>query len=215
LTTTWRPPKPRLHDRTRVRRPQAPLRNGRLNYAANVFLEKLQARTPPPSLASFIEKKNRANRSDGLESIWAVVYCLLAFTSLKSYRIGYRQPRDRWRHDLVGVTVAKIAQWCGLDKSTVSHILTLLRRCGYLFGPSEDGVNHINQPCEKNESGGFKHLPAIRRFTFVFFAELGPEVMSLLLAKPAPTAATATVHPSSAVDLINALKDAKGLPDSS
>lgn len=208
------PRKPRLHDPRCVREPKAPLRNGALRYAARILLERLQARDLPPSLAAIIGDDLRANRSDGLESIWLVVCCLLAFTSLKSLRVGYRQRREG-RHDLVGVSVHQIACWTGLAVSTVSHVLTVLRAAGYVHGPSRDGVNHINQPWERLAGGELAPLPAIRRFQFVFFVELGPSVALLIADKragqAAPAAPAATVHPESAARLVGALARAHGL----
>jgi len=207
------PRKPRLHDPRCVRYPAAPLRNGVLRFTADRLLERLQDRQLPPALAAIVRKpkRDRANRCDGLESIWAVVACLLAFMSIKSLRVGYRQPRGR-THDLVGLSVRQIGQWCGLDESTVSHVLTILRRAGYVHGPSRDGVNHISQPWETLASGQLAPLPAVRRFAFAFFADLG---VGDLLAKvragaPAPAAA-ATVHPESASKLVAGLAAAKGL----
>jgi hypothetical protein len=207
---TARQRKPRRHDRRCARAPRVPLRLGVFRHAADVFFERLRARTLPPSLAAIIEDENRANRSDGLESIWAVVACLLAFTSLKSFRVGYRQRRGA-THDLVGLGVGQISKWCDLSTSTVSHVLTILRRAGYVFGPSKDGVNHISQPWETLAGGELAPLPAIRRFRFVFFAELG---LGALIAKkrapaPAPEAAP-TVHPDSARTLIGDLARSKG-----
>lgn len=202
-----------------MRVPTAPLHYGPFNYAADVFLERLKARRLPPSLAAIIEDEKRANRSDGLESIWMVVFCLLAYTSIKSFRVGFRKRRDRWRHDLVGVTVAMIAKHCGLDDRTVSGVLTILRRAGYVDGPSDDGVNHINQPWEMVD-GQYKPLPAIRRFTFTFFAELG-DVGTLIALKraekPAPTAPAATVSHASAAAVVAELANTHALdpPDSS
>jgi DNA-binding transcriptional ArsR family regulator len=212
MTVAWTPPKPRLHNRSCVRKPKAPLRNGALRYTANVLLERLQDRAPPPSLAAIIEDEHRANRSDGLESIWAVVVCLLAFTNLKSFRVGFRQRRGTG-HDLVGLSVVQISRWCGLSLSTVSHVLTILRRAGYVHGPSKDKVNHINQPWERLQSGALAPLPAIRRFQFAFFAELGVGTLIARkrLGEPAPKAVTATVHPDSARNLIRALGDQHAL----
>jgi DNA-binding transcriptional ArsR family regulator len=199
-----------------VREPKAPLRNGALRYASDVLLERLRARTPPASLAALIELEKRANRSDLLESIWMVVTCLLAFMSLKSLRVGYRQRRGR-KHDLVGLSVERISHMCGLSISTVSHVLTLLRRCGYVHGPAKDGVNAIKQPWERLDHGALAPLPAIRRFQFQFFSELGGGVGALVaekrLAQPAP-AAPATVHPESARALVQALGDQHGHPES-
>jgi len=216
--TEWKPRKPRLHTPSRVRVPTAPLHYGPFNYASDVFLERLKARRLPPSLAAIIEDEKRANRSDGLESIWMVVFCLLAFTSIKSFRVGYRKRRDRWKRDLVGVTVEKIATFCGLDDRTVSGVLTILRRAGYVDGPSDDGVNHINQPWETVD-GAYKPLPAIRRFTFAFFAELG-DVGSLIALKRAGTTKptpTATVSHASVADVVAELANTHALepPDSS
>lgn len=205
------PRKPRLHDRRCVREPRAPLKLGVFRWTCEVLLKRLQARTLPPSLAAIIDDEKRANRSDGLESIWSVVWCLLAFTSLKSFRVGYRQPRGQ-THDLVGLSVQQIAAWCGLATSTVSHVLSILRRAGYVYGPSKDGVNHINQPWERLAGGELAPLPAVRRFAFVFFAELGlgtliAEKRAGRKAPPAPP----TVAPSSARRLIDGLADAHAL----
>lgn len=216
-TTEWKPRKPRLHTPTRVRVPTAPLHYGPFNYAVNVFLKLLQARTPPPSLAALIEIPNRANRCDGLESIWMVVFCLLAHTSIKSFRVGFRKRRDKWKRDLVGVTIEMICKYTGLDDRTISGVLTLLRTAGYVDGPSQDGVNHINQPCDTVD-GSYKHLPAIRRFTFAFFAELG-DVGNLIALKrsekPAPTAAPAIAATVAAVVGVLANTHALKPPDSS
>lgn len=193
-----------------MRDPRAPLKLGVFRWTAEVLLKRLQRRILPPSLDAIIGDEKRANRSDGLESIWAVVCCLLAFTSLKSFRVGYRQARGQ-AHDLVGLSVARVAHLCGLAESTVSHVLTILRRAGYVYGPSRDGVNHINQPWERLASGELAPLPAVRRFTFAFFAELG---LGALIAKARagrPAAAPATVGPSSAARLIGELANAHAL----
>jgi len=218
LTVAWRPRKPRLHNPRCVREPKAPLKNGALAHVATVFLDRLRGpkKQLPPSLKAIIDKdksENRELRCDGLESIWMVVYCLLAFMSFKSLRVGHRQRADRprtgnRRFDLVGVSVEQIAGWCGLDKDTVSHVLTILRRAGYLHGPSKDKVNHINQPWETLASGQLAPLPAIRRFEFVFFAELDCGTLIALKRKgqPAP-AAPATVNPESTRQLVKQLAE--------
>ena len=217
MTVAWRPRKPRLHNPRCVREPKAPLKNGALALVATRFLDRLRGakKQLPPSLKAIIDTDKDANRelrSDGLESIWMVVYCLLAFMSFKSLRVGHRQRADRpklgkRRFDLVGVSIAQLCAYTGLDDSTVSHVLTILRRAGYIHGPSKDRVNHISQPWEQLESGASAPLPAIRRFEFVFFAELGmgPLIARKRRGEPAPAPAPATVHPDSARDLINAL----------
>jgi len=228
LTTDWRPRKPRLHNSRAVRVPKAPLKNGVLKFAAKVLGWNLfHERKPPAALAALIEPDNgRANRSDGLESIWMVIYCLLAFMNLKSFRVGHRQRvadprRGGKKFDLVGVSIKTIVQATGLDDSTVSHVLTLLRHAGYVHGPGKDGVNVIPQPWETLADGTLAPLPAVRRFTFAFFAELGDDVGRLIIEKrlapaaPAPPA-PATVHPESARALVKQLGDAvalRGPPD--
>jgi DNA-binding transcriptional ArsR family regulator len=178
-----------------------------------VFLERLNAHDLPPSLAAIIGLPDRANRSDGLDSIFRVVACLLAYTSLKSFRVGHRQRAKKWgRFDLVGVSLETIVRATGLDDSTVSHVLSILRRAGYVHGPGRDGVNVIKQPWETLAGGELAPLPAVRRFAFVFFAELGPGVAVLVAKKragePAPAPA-ATVHPESASKLVAGLAVAK------
>jgi hypothetical protein len=211
------PRKPRLHDRRafdrgEVQWPRAPLRLGVFRFSAARLLERLRDRQIPPSLAAIIERPEKANRCDGLDSIWRVVACLLAFTSLKSFRVGHRQRAKVWgRFDLVGLAVETIEAATGLDESTVSHVLTVLRHAGYVHGPGRDGVNVIKQPWETLAGGELAPLPAVRRFTFAFFAELG--LGALIAAKragePAPAAPAATVHPESAAKLIAALAAAK------
>jgi DNA-binding transcriptional ArsR family regulator len=211
VTPEKAPRKPRLHDPRCVRWPKSPLRLGVFRFSATRLLERLQDRELPPSLAAIIERPDKANRSDGLDSIWRVVACLLAFTSLKSFRVGFRQRRGHG-FDLVGLAVASIAAYTDLDESTVSHVLTLLRKAGYVHGPGRDGVNVIKQPWETLAGGELAPLPAVRRFSFVFFAELG--LGSLIALKragtPAPATPAATVHPSSAAKLIAALAVSKG-----
>lgn len=213
MTPEKAPRKPRLHDRACWRWPAAPLKLGVFKYAATKFLERLQAYQLPPSLDAIIGLEGRANRSDGLDSIFRVVACLLAFTSLKSFRVGHRQRAKKWgRFDLVGVSLATIVRATGLDDSTVSHVLTVLRHAGYVHGPGRDGVNVIRQPWETLAGGELAPLPAVRRFTFAFFAELGPAVGVLVATKragePAPAPA-ATVHPDSTAKLVAGLAVAK------
>lgn len=212
MTPAKAPRKPRLHDRRCVREPSAPLKFGAFRYAAEVLLSRLQARDLPPALEAIVGKPDRANRSDGLESIWAVVWSLLAFTSLKSFRVGHRQRAKKWgRFDLVGVTLDELARFTGLDVSTVSDVLTILRHAGYVHGPGRDGVNVIKQPWE-TIAGKREPLPAVRRFTFAFFADLGPAVALLIARKragePRPEPA-ATVSPESARQLVAGLAVAK------
>jgi hypothetical protein len=211
VTETKAPRKPRLRDPLRAPAPPAPLKFGPFLYAAKVFSQRLQRYELPPALEAIIGLPDRANRCDGLASIWRVVWCLLAFTSLKSFRVGHRQRAKKWgRFDLVGVSIATLRRLTGLDDSTISDVLSILRRAGYVHGPGRDGVNVIKQPWETID-GQREPLPAIRRFTFAFFVELGPEV-SLLVARaragqPRPT--TATVSPESARELVSALAAAK------
>ncbi len=213
MTPAKAPRKPRLHDRSCARWPAAPLKLGCFKYAATVFLERLQAHDLPPSLAAIIGLPDRANRSDGLDSIFRVVACLLAYTSLKSFRVGHRQRAKKWgRFDLVGVSLDTIVRATGLDDSTVSHVLSILRRAGYVHGPGRDGVNVIKQPWETLAGGELAPLPAVRRFAFVFFAELGPAVGVLVANKrkgEPPPAPAATVHPESASKLVAGLAVAK------
>lgn len=212
MTPAKAPRKPRLRDPLRAPAPPAPLNFGPFKYAAKVFAQRLQAYDLPPALEAIIGRPDRANRSDGLASIWRVVWCLLAFTSLKSLRVGHRQRAKKWgRFDLVGVSLSTLVQLTGLDVSTVSDVLSTLRRAGYVHGPGKDGVNVIKQPWETVD-GVREPLPAIRRFTFAFFVELGPEVSVLVgqarAGKPRPEAA-ATVSHESAVQLVAGLAVAK------
>lgn len=215
MTPAKAPRKPRLRDPLRAPAPPAPLKLGCFKYAAKVFAQRLQSYDLPPALEAIIGLPNRANRSDGLASLWRVVWCLLAYTSLKSFRVGHRQRAKKWgRFDLVGVSLATLCRLTDLDESTVSDVLSILRRAGYVHGPGRDGVNVIKQPWETAADGTREPLPAIRRFTFAFFVELGPEVALLVARKrageprPAPAA---TVSPESARQLVAGLAVAKGL----
>lgn len=224
MNTEWRPRKPRLHNPRCVREPKAPLRNGALLHVATKLLERLKGpkKQLPPSLKAVIDHspEHRELRCDGLESIWVVIYCLLAFMSIKSLRVGYRQRAARrrgWKsYDLVGVAIKQICGWTGLDDSTVSHVLSVLREAGWLQGPSKnkDGPNHINQPWETLADGRRAPLPAIRRFTFVMFAELGLAPM-LTRARTQPAKPEAAPDPNSRATTLRALADAHTLHDSS
>ena len=202
------PRKPRLHDDRAWRWPSAPLKLGVFKYAAGVFLRRLQTRQLPAGLAAIIEREDEANRSDGLESVFLVVAALLAFTSLKSFRVGFRQRRGHG-FDLVGVCERLLVAYTGLSASTISHVCTVLRHAGYVHGPGRDGVNVIKQPWETID-GKREPLPAIRRFTFAFFADLGlgPLIAERRKGPPAPPPA-ATVDPESARKLLSALAVAK------
>jgi hypothetical protein len=146
-------------------------------------------------------------RADLIDSIVMVMVCLLARVDLKSLRVGHHAGRRR-KHDFVGLSVETIATWCGLSVSTVSHVLTLLRRAGLIHGPAreENAANRIGQPWDLHRriggvcscgdaacrvpDGITEWHPAIRRVDVAFFAVLGlgPELHRLRtkLEQPEP-----------------------------
>jgi hypothetical protein len=212
---------PRLHDARAVtcRRPnREPPKHGFLRYVAELVMRKIYEDRDAealPQMWGFLdgEERTRATRSDALESICLVLYCLLAHMQIKSLRVGFL-PKERraGKHDLVGLRREDIADWCRLSESTVSHVLTLLRRSGLLFGPSRDRVNHIAQPCEENDDGTYDWLPAVRRFSWSFFMGLGVDVWLAELRAPSkPKPSTPTVSASSARRLAAELADAHAL----
>ena len=166
-----------------------------------------------PELWQFIdgEGRTRATRSQLLENLCLIVEGNLARTRIKCGRIGHRRKtlRRGKKNDFVGLPVFLQMQWSDLSMSTVSHLLTLLRRAGLVHGPSRgDKVNHISQPCERQPDGSFEWLTAVRRFSFTFFQGLGLGTWLAQLrggpAKPAPAAAP-SVDSSSARKLVAAL----------
>jgi DNA-binding transcriptional ArsR family regulator len=163
-----------------------------------------------PELWQFIdgEARTRATRSQLLESICLIVECLLSRSRIKCGRVGHRRKtlRRGRKNDFVGLPIFVVMQWTGLSMSTVSHVLTLLRRSGLVHGPSRgDKVNHISQPCERQADGTFEWLTAVRRVNFLFFAGLGCGLGTWLgkLREGPPKPATATA-PS--VDSVSARK---------
>jgi DNA-binding transcriptional ArsR family regulator len=131
-------------------------------------------------------------RADLIDSIVMVTVCLLSRCDLRSLRVGHQAGR-RKRFDFVGLSRETIAGWCGLHPSTVSRVLTLLRRAGLVHGPAreEGAVNRIGQPWEPGPDGTTAWQPAIRQFNVAFFSVLGlgPELHRVRTAKPAPSPA--------------------------
>ena len=201
---------PRRHDprAASCRRPNRPaIKHGFLRYAAELFVRKIYEERDGETLGElwqFIDGTDpgRATRSDFLESNCLVVYCLLSRVQLRSLRVGFpHQQRDRRsKHDMVGLSRSAIADWCGLSERTVSMVCTLLRRAGLVHGPSRtDRANWIKQPCETVD-GTTEWKPAVRRFSFMFFAGLGLGAWLAELregkakpAAPAPTVTAASV----------------------
>ena len=128
-------------------------------------------------------------RADLIDSIVMVMVCLLSRLDLKSLRVGHQAGRRR-EHDFVGLSRETIAGWCGLHPSTVSRVLTLLRRAGLVYGPAreEGAVNVIGQPWDKRDDGTTEWHPAIRQVNVALFAVLGlgPELHEIRTRKPAP-----------------------------
>jgi hypothetical protein len=175
-----------------------------------------------PELWQFIdgEARTRATRSQLLENVCLVVECLLARTRIKCGRVGHRRKtlRRGKKNDFVGLPIFLIMQWTGLSMSTVSHVLTLLRRAAMVHGPSRgDKVNHIAQPCERQPDGSFEWLTAVRRFNFLFFAGLpgfGSWLGKLRDGAPKPAAAAVpSVDSVSARNLIAGLAASHALED--
>ena len=199
------------------RRPARPeIAHPFLRAAANSFrravYEERNAKILP-ELWQFIdgEARTRATRSQLLESLCLIVESNLARTRIKCGRIGHRRKtlRRGKKNDFIGLPIFLQMQWSDLSMSTVSHMLTLLRRAGLIHGPSRgDKVNHINQPCERQADGSFEWLTAVRRFSFTFFAGLGlgAWLAQLRGGTPKPAAAGApSVDSSSARKLVAAL----------
>ena len=171
-----------------------------------------------PELWDYIEgggASGRATRSELLENLCLLVECLLARMRIKCGRVGHRRKalRRGKKNDFVGLPIFVIMQWTGLSMSTVSHLLTLLRRAGFLHGPSRnDKVNHINQPCEQQIDGSYEWLTAVRRFDFLFFVGLGvgPWLFALRTPKK-PEPAGDQVSSSKARGLVAALAAGRAL----
>jgi hypothetical protein len=202
---------------TSCRRPNRPaIKNGFCHYAAEKFvwiLYGLRGYEDPkqtaPTFAALWklidavhfaddETRERATRSDFLQSICLVVYCILSRFQIRSGRVGFdHQKRDNLgrKHDMVGLSRSAIAEWCQISERTVSLVFTLLRRAGLVHGPSRtDKANHIAQPCEQDDDTT-EWLPAVRKMQFVFFAELGLGPWLAGLRKPpAKPDAPATVQ---------------------
>ena len=128
-------------------------------------------------------------RADLIDSVVMVMVCLLSRLDLKSLRVGHHAGRRR-QHDFVGLSRDTIASWCGLHPSTVSRVLTLLRRAGLVHGPAreEGAVNVIGQPWDRRPDGSTEWHPAIRQLNVAFFAVLGlgPELHEIRTAPAAP-----------------------------
>lgn len=181
------------------------IRNGFLHYVALVVGGVLRQRTPWFELRYLLDdhvpatgaKRERGVRSDLIEHIILVVAALLAAMDIKSLRVG-RYVGDRRKHGFIGLTVETIAKWTQLDEGTVSRILNLLRRAGLVKGPGRDGIHVIDQPHDRRADGSYEHHPAIRQFTDLFWAGLGPGVREQLhrLRNPEqkPEAGTSAAH---------------------
>lgn len=141
-------------------------------------------------------------RADLIDSIVMVMVCLLSRLDLKSLRVGHHAGRRR-EHDFVGLSRDTIASWCGLHPSTVSRVLTLLRRAGLVHGPAreEGAVNVIGQPFDKRPDGSTEWHPAIRTVNVAFFAVLGlgPELHEIRTRRELPPAGQTRVAAGRAV----------------
>ena len=162
-----------------LRRP--PIAHGFLHRCAALVAGRLRSSAPSPwwglrlllddHVPSTGTERQRSRRADLVESIVVVVTCLLARMDLKSLRVGFPAGRGK-KHDFVGLSRFTIAGWCGLDESTVSRVLSLLRRASLVHGPARDAMdpNRIAQPYDGDDE---KWLPAVRRIDELFFAGLG------------------------------------------
>lgn len=216
-----RPSSPRQHNPRACRLPRRPrIRNGFLHFVAAKFRREMQRATPFAELRRLVDdhvpstggERIRGVRSDLVESICLVVYCLLARLDLKSLRVGFHAGRRR-EHDFVGLSRQTLASWTGLSEETVSRVLTLLRRAGLVHGPGRDGVNVIRQPVDRTD-GGWEWHPAVRRVDPLFFLGLGfgPWLHEVRTGKPAPSPADrAAVSPKSTRALVGALANTRAL----
>lgn len=180
MTEAAPPAKHRQHNPRACRLTTRPrIRNGFLHFVAAKFRFAMWHGTPFAELRRLIDEqvpstgtpRVRALRSDLIESISLVVYCLLSRLDLRSLRVGFHAGHRR-KHDFVGLSRQTLASWTGLSEETVSRVMTLLRRAGLVHGPGRDGVNIIAQPCDL-VGGAYVRHPAIRRFDPLFFQGLG------------------------------------------
>ena len=212
------------HDRRALtcRRPARPaIAHPFLRAAANSFRRFVYDERNSKILTTlweFIHAENetgRATRSEFLENLCLLVECNLARMRIKCGRVGHRRKalRRGRKNDFVGLPTFVQAQWCNLSLSTVSHLHTLLRRSGYLHGPSRtDKVGHIAQPCELQSDGSYEWLTAVRRFDFTFFVELGlGPWLAFLRAAKKPIEAGEKVNSSKARALIASLAAGRAL----
>lgn len=212
------------HDRRALtcRRPARPaIAHPFLRAAANSFRRVIYEERNSKILTALWEfihggaETRRATRSEFLENLCLLVECNLARMRIKCGRVGHRRKKLRRgkKNDFVGLPVFLQAQWCNLSLSTVSHLHTLLRRSGYIHGPSRlDKVGHIAQPCEQQTDGSYEWLTAVRRFDFQFFVELGlgPWLAFLRAPKEQP-AAGEKVNSSKARALVASLAAGRAL----
>lgn len=199
------------------------IRNGACHFFAEKFRYVLMNEITPwaelrrqveDAVPSTGDERQRDARIDLLRSLCLVVYALFARLDLKSLRVGYTAGKGR--RNFVGIPLRILAEWTGLGESTVSHTLTILRRAGLVFGPGDDGVNVIKQPCEEIAPGVWKFKPAIRRVDIRLFLGLGADVAAMLRAvrtrPPLPSPADGpAVSPGSTRTMVGTLAHALAL----